>query len=657
MSRSAIAMETQLAGALTDPSVASLSKSLISQDAGLTPFQKDMLGVNVLLARPSVRAALAAAKHGHHLTRVQIHVLVGVFASFAHNPAIDLLIAEGRRLKGQPATLAADVAAGSNPAARLSSGSPETPDALYNAAWSRFARAWDAAHAQQLSGATRALLTAPGATSYLQTLPPLAVASLIPEEQFLALHLPSESAKATRLDRPATAHAAAEEGYAVGLAMLEAKLGLDQVVGNLQDEVVLKAILKGATVVFSGTVAAASEPWLVAIADFLGAISVGEAIVGAIPKLAYLNEVTSLEIVPGNPTVSAGQPVGFKIIADDKAGHPIDYVPAPSVHLTFVDNPDAPVDPYETCNDATQTCSAGRKGTHSIEAEFDFVHAFASIMITPGAETGLELSPDPNTTDTGVLSPEFTATGLDSYGNNLGAVTDFTLTASSGASCTGHTCTAGSAGNYAVTATDGKGLGAATLTVTGGLMITPTSLPDGAEGMPYSETLQATGGTEPYTWALTSGSLPEGLELDEDTGEISGTPTKSGESTFEVTVTDLLGATAKATYNKLTVKGRNETILVDGVDGGVLHLEATLDEPFDEGLDAEGGLGPYTWTVGQPAPTCPGLLLLSEGRPSDEDVIEGVLAEVGTCSATLEVHDAYGDSGTIEIVVEVRPDA
>jgi hypothetical protein len=559
-SRSAIVMETQLAGALTDPSVASLSKSLISQDAGLTPFQKDMLGVNVLLARPSVRAALAAADHGHPLTRVQIHVLVGVFTSFAHNPAIELLIAEGRRLKGQPATLAADVATGSNPAVRLSSGSPETPDALYNAAWSRFARAWEAAHAQQLSGATRALLTAPGATSYLWTLPPLAVASLIPEEQFLALNLPSKSAKATRNDRRATAHSAAEEGYAAGLATLEAKLGLDQAVGALRDGVVLAAILKGATLAFSGAVADASAPWLTAIAGFLGGIATGEAIVGAIPKLAYLNEVASLEIVPGNPTVSAGQPVGFKIIADDKAGHPIDYVPAPSVHLSFVDNPDAPVDPYETCNDATQTCSAGRKGAHSIEAEFDFVHGFASIMVTPGAETGLELSPDPNTTEAGVLSPEFTATGLDSYGNNLGAVTDFTLTASSGASCTGHTCTAGSAGNYAVTATDGKGLGAATLTVTGGGGSSGTCPPPdsvqeiniGGEfcgdledvsvntgtGYLYWEPFFS-GGTPPYTWSIEACKVLEtgvectvtpvhGVTINAATGVVEGYPMEEG---------------------------------------------------------------------------------------------------------------------------------
>ena len=57
---------------------------------------------------------------------------------------------------------------------------------------------------------------------------------------------------------------------------------------------------------------------------------------------------------------------------------------------------------------------------------------------------------------------------------------------------------------------------------------TSGSLPDATEGQSYSQTLQATGGTAPYTWALAAGSsLPDGLSLDASTGEISGTATKA----------------------------------------------------------------------------------------------------------------------------------
>lgn len=59
------------------------------------------------------------------------------------------------------------------------------------------------------------------------------------------------------------------------------------------------------------------------------------------------------------------------------------------------------------------------------------------------------------------------------------------------------------------------------------LAITTTSLPSGQVGVAYSTTLAATGGTPPYTWTTTSGTLPAGLMLTASTGAISGTPTVS----------------------------------------------------------------------------------------------------------------------------------
>jgi len=63
--------------------------------------------------------------------------------------------------------------------------------------------------------------------------------------------------------------------------------------------------------------------------------------------------------------------------------------------------------------------------------------------------------------------------------------------------------------------------------------IATTTLPDGQVSSPYSQTLNATGDT-PITWTLDSGSLPDGLSLNGNTGEISGTPTAAG--TFDFTV-------------------------------------------------------------------------------------------------------------------------
>jgi len=70
------------------------------------------------------------------------------------------------------------------------------------------------------------------------------------------------------------------------------------------------------------------------------------------------------------------------------------------------------------------------------------------------------------------------------------------------------------------------------------LAITTTSLPAASVGVAYSATLNATGATPPYTWAVTGGSLPPGLSLNPTTGVISGTPTTPGTYHFTVQATD-----------------------------------------------------------------------------------------------------------------------
>ena len=88
---------------------------------------------------------------------------------------------------------------------------------------------------------------------------------------------------------------------------------------------------------------------------------------------------------------------------------------------------------------------------------------------------------------------------------------------------------------YALTcmSTQGSQNGSATLTVqpVPPLGITTTSLPSGTAGNSYSATLAATGGITPYSWSITSGTLPAGLTLNASTGAISGTPTAAASNT------------------------------------------------------------------------------------------------------------------------------
>lgn len=76
------------------------------------------------------------------------------------------------------------------------------------------------------------------------------------------------------------------------------------------------------------------------------------------------------------------------------------------------------------------------------------------------------------------------------------------------------------------------------------LTVTTSSLPVGIVGNPYNRTLIATGGIPPYIWSITSGNLPDGLNLNSSTGVISGLPTTEGSYNFVVQITDTVASTA-----------------------------------------------------------------------------------------------------------------
>lgn len=77
---------------------------------------------------------------------------------------------------------------------------------------------------------------------------------------------------------------------------------------------------------------------------------------------------------------------------------------------------------------------------------------------------------------------------------------------------------------------------------------TPTSGITGTTGTAFSLDLTVTRGAEPYTFAITTGTLQAGLALDVNTGTISGTPTAAGSSAITVQVTDAKGLVASTTF-------------------------------------------------------------------------------------------------------------
>jgi hypothetical protein len=84
------------------------------------------------------------------------------------------------------------------------------------------------------------------------------------------------------------------------------------------------------------------------------------------------------------------------------------------------------------------------------------------------------------------------------------------------------------------------------------ITVSPATLPVPVVGVPYSQTITASGGTPPYTFTLSSGVLPPGLNLNPTSGTtavISGTPASAGIFTFTITATDANGCPGSRTYS------------------------------------------------------------------------------------------------------------
>ncbi|HLQ22306.1 MAG TPA: Ig domain-containing protein [Gemmatimonadales bacterium] len=73
------------------------------------------------------------------------------------------------------------------------------------------------------------------------------------------------------------------------------------------------------------------------------------------------------------------------------------------------------------------------------------------------------------------------------------------------------------------------------------------TLPAGVRLHPYSTTLEVSGGSEPYTFAVVAGALPPGVVLGSD-GTLRGRPTRAGNFGFAVQATDQNGVKLKHFY-------------------------------------------------------------------------------------------------------------
>ncbi|MBA7505582.1 hypothetical protein ES706_04251 [subsurface metagenome] len=159
----------------------------------------------------------------------------------------------------------------------------------------------------------------------------------------------------------------------------------------------------------------------------------------------------------------------------------------------------------------------------------------------------------------------------------------------------------------------------------GALEITTTSLLDGEEGTAYTATLEAIGGTEPYTWSISDGEPPEGLELDSDTGVISGTPATAGDYSFTVQVEDSSDP-EKSDTQEFSIDIETEAPAALEITTTSLS-DGEVGTDYTDTLEATGGTGSYTWSISAGDSLPDGLTLDSgtgiiEGNPTTEEEYE-----------------------------------
>jgi hypothetical protein len=171
--------------------------------------------------------------------------------------------------------------------------------------------------------------------------------------------------------------------------------------------------------------------------------------------------------------------------------------------------------------------------------------------------------------------------------------------------------------------------------------ITSDSLPNGVQSIAYSARLSGSGGTTPYSWSIISGALPAGLALNSTSGEISGTPTSTGTSSFSARLADANGLS--------TSRFLNITITLNAVTISTTSLpDGTQQAAYNAALMATGGATPYSWSI------VSGSLPAGLSLNSSSGMISGTPQSAGTSNFTLQVTDVNGQSATKPVSIVVQ---
>jgi large repetitive protein len=164
-----------------------------------------------------------------------------------------------------------------------------------------------------------------------------------------------------------------------------------------------------------------------------------------------------------------------------------------------------------------------------------------------------------------------------------------------------------------------------TLIVSPQVVITAASLPGAKVGNAYNTAITATGGGS-LAWTVTTGSLPPGLSLNRDTGQLSGTPNAVGSFPFTVQVGD---DKRKATQQYTFVVAAPLAVAPAKLPAGEVGAAYTA------AVTSSGGIGPFSWNG-----TAPAGLALDPAK----GVISGTPKSAGSFSVPLKITDSDGQT-------------
>jgi large repetitive protein len=396
----------------------------------------------------------------------------------------------------------------------------------------------------------------------------------------------------------------------------------------------------------------------------------------AVPVLAVSQtSYTASTLAPGNPVTytvaasSSGAAEQFPVTVTETL--PTGVVPVGAEGSGWVCA--APVGQSVSCTNSTSPFTAGTITVNGIVASGTVTPALVQTSTSAVASSGDANPATSSTAPAGtlpLLAPVVTSVtptnGAAGGGNdvtigglNLGGATAIEIGTTSqfaaGTATTLNLCSTSAPGCFTVTGILGLGLdisampphtaGAVTVQVvslglagsgsytynTGPALLFPPP-PSGEANVAYSDQLTVTGGTSPYVWSVSAGTIVPGLTLSSSTGLLSGTPTTAGSYTSTIKVTDASGLSDTQGVTVLIIPG--PTLAFPAPPPGWTNTV------YRDTLTESGGTAPYAWSVSAGALPA-GISLSADGTLSGTPTVIA-----SSSSFTVEVTDAYNQTAT-----------